>query len=138
MTPSYSAFDAWCATAVKDSLALKVNVTNLTRRVLLRAAAHVAHRAGRRAAPLHSPSTPPIERMLITIPGVLTAEQVAACTAQLAAASWADGRESAGYLSQASRTIRSSPIRTPSGAQLGDTILRALEKSRCFSPRRCR
>ena len=41
----------WRATRCQDSLAFKLNVTNLTRRVLLRAAAHVAHRAGRPVAP---------------------------------------------------------------------------------------
>ena len=70
--------------------------------------------------------------MLITIPAVLTAEQVAACTAQLAAASWADGRGSAGYLSQAVKNNTQLADTDPLARQLGDTILQALEKSSLF------
>ena len=70
--------------------------------------------------------------MLITIPGVLTAEQVAACTAQLAAASWADGRGSAGYLSQAVKNNTQLGDTDPLARQLGDTILQALEKNSLF------
>ena len=70
--------------------------------------------------------------MLITIPAVLTAEQVAACTAQLAAASWADGRGSAGYLSQAVKNNTQLADTDPLARQHGDTILQALEKSSLF------
>ena len=49
--------------------------------------------------------------MLVAIPKVLAPEQLAACTARLAEARWADGRESAGYLSQ--------PVK--SNSQLADT-----------------
>ena len=70
--------------------------------------------------------------MLITIPGVLTAEQVAACTAQLASAGWADGRGSAGYLSQAVKNNTQLADTDPSARKLGDTILLALEKNSLF------
>ena len=70
--------------------------------------------------------------MLITIPGVLTAEQVAACTAQLASAGWADGRDSAGYLSQAVKNNTQLADTDAVGRKLGDTILLALEKNSLF------
>jgi PKHD-type hydroxylase len=70
--------------------------------------------------------------MLITIPGVLTAEQVAACTAQLAKADWADGRDSAGYLSQAVKSNAQLADTDPVARQLGDTILQALEQHSSF------
>jgi len=70
--------------------------------------------------------------MLITIPGVLTAEQVAACTAQLAKADWADGRDSAGYLSQAVKNNAQLADTDPVARRLGDTILQALEQSSSF------
>jgi len=70
--------------------------------------------------------------MLITIPGVLTAEQVATCTAQLASAGWADGRGSAGYLSQAVKNNTQLADTDAVGRKLGDTILLALEKNSLF------
>ena len=70
--------------------------------------------------------------MLITIPGVLTAEQVAACTARLAQAQWADGRESAGYLAQGAKNNTQLADADPIARELGDTILRALEKNPRF------
>ena len=76
--------------------------------------------------------------MLITIPDVLTPEQVAACTARLASASWADGRESAGYLSQPVKNNAQLADNDPLARELGDTILRALEKNSRSSRPRCR
>ena len=70
--------------------------------------------------------------MLITIPGVLTAEQVAACAAQLATADWADGRGSAGYLSQAVKNNAQLADTDPTARKLGETILVSLEKNSLF------
>jgi PKHD-type hydroxylase len=70
--------------------------------------------------------------MLVAIPNVLTPEQVAACTARLAEAHWADGRESAGYLSQPVKHNSQLADADPVARELGDTILRALEKNTRF------
>ncbi len=70
--------------------------------------------------------------MLLTIPDVLSADDVATCTAQLAAAAWADGRESAGYLSQAVKNNSQLSDTDPTARQLGDLILRRLEKNPLF------
>jgi PKHD-type hydroxylase len=70
--------------------------------------------------------------MLVAIPQVLSAEQAAGFAARLAAARWADGRESAGYLSQAVKSNAQLPDDDPLARELGDTILRALEKNGRF------
>lgn len=70
--------------------------------------------------------------MLLTIPGVLSTEEVATCLAQLAAAPWTDGRESAGYLSQAVKNNAQLPDADPTARQLGENILRKLEKNALF------
>jgi PKHD-type hydroxylase len=70
--------------------------------------------------------------MLVTIPKVLSAEEVATCTAQLESAPWADGRDSAGYLSQAVKNNAQLPDTDPTARQLGDLILRRLEKNPLF------
>lgn len=70
--------------------------------------------------------------MLVAIPNVLTPEQVTACTAQLERATWADGRESAGYLSQPVKNNSQLADDDPLARELGDTILRALEKNSRF------
>ena len=70
--------------------------------------------------------------MLVAIPNVLAPEQVAACSARLAEARWADGRESAGYLSQPVKNNSQLADNDPLALELGDTILRALEKNTRF------
>ena len=70
--------------------------------------------------------------MLITIPRVLSEEEVATCLAQLASAAWADGRDSAGYLSQAVKNNAQLADNDPTARQLGDMILRRLEKNALF------
>jgi PKHD-type hydroxylase len=70
--------------------------------------------------------------MLLTIPGVLSTDDVTTCTTQLAAAQWADGRESAGYLSQAVKNNSQLADTDPTARQLGELILRRLEKNPLF------
>jgi PKHD-type hydroxylase len=70
--------------------------------------------------------------MLVTIPGVLSAEEVATCVTQLQTAQWSDGRESAGYLSQAVKNNAQLADTDPTARQLGDLILRRLEKNPLF------
>jgi PKHD-type hydroxylase len=67
--------------------------------------------------------------MLLAIPNLLTPEQVMACTARLGSANWADGRESAVYLSQSVKNNTQLADADPVARQLGDTILHALEKN---------
>lgn len=71
--------------------------------------------------------------MLITIPNVLTAEQVAQCRDALDEATWADGRHSAGYLSQAVKNNAQLPDDDPTARKLGEMIVVALEKNALFT-----
>lgn len=70
--------------------------------------------------------------MLITIPRVLSPEQAAAFRRDLAGAEWADGRGSAGYLSQRVKNNLQLPDGDPTARRLGDVILGALEKNPTF------
>jgi PKHD-type hydroxylase len=70
--------------------------------------------------------------MLLTIPGVLSAEEITTCVERLATAPWADGRGSAGYLSQAVKNNAQLPDTDPTARQLGEFILRKVEQSSPF------
>jgi PKHD-type hydroxylase len=71
--------------------------------------------------------------MLIRIPDVLTAEEVAQCRDALDQAAWEDGRHSAGYLSQAVKSNSQLPDDDPTARELGEIILIALEKNALFT-----
>lgn len=71
--------------------------------------------------------------MLISIPSVLTADDVARCRKALEDAPWADGRHSAGYLSQAVKSNAQLPDGDPIARELGELILTALEKNALFT-----
>ena len=70
--------------------------------------------------------------MLLRIPSVLTAEQVSQCRQALAAAPWGDGRATAGNQSVQVKQNLQVPETHPVGRELGDMILRALEKHPLF------
>jgi PKHD-type hydroxylase len=65
--------------------------------------------------------------MLLRIPGVLTAEQVAECRRQLEAAEWVDGRITAGHQSAKAKNNAQLPEDSPVARKLGQLILAALE-----------
>ena len=70
--------------------------------------------------------------MLLQIPGVLTAEQVATCLSSLQQAPWADGRATAGYQSAKAKDNTQLPEDAPAARQLGDMILSALSRNLLF------
>lgn len=70
--------------------------------------------------------------MLLHVPNVLTAEQVAACRSQLDAADWIDGRVTAGHQSAKAKDNAQLPEDSPVARQLGQTILSALERNPLF------
>jgi PKHD-type hydroxylase len=70
--------------------------------------------------------------MLIQIPKLLSAEELAQCHLELDQANWADGRHSAGYLSQAVKDNTQLPDQDPIAAKLGELILTALDKNALF------
>ncbi len=70
--------------------------------------------------------------MLLRIPSVLTAEQVAQCRQALATAPWADGRASAGHQSSQVKQNLQVPESHPVAHELGDMILATLERHPLF------
>lgn len=70
--------------------------------------------------------------MLLHVPNVLTAEQVAHCRQQLDAAEWIDGRVTAGHQSARAKDNAQLPEDSPVSRQLGQMILAALETNPLF------
>src|SRR5262245_1854598 len=70
--------------------------------------------------------------MLLTIPDVLNAEQVAEARKILDAAEWVDGRVTAGHQSAKTKDNVQIPEGHPAARQLGDMILAALGKNPLF------
>jgi PKHD-type hydroxylase len=70
--------------------------------------------------------------MLLQIPEVLTAEQVAACRQLLEKNNWVDGRITAGHQSARAKDNLQLPEDNEDARKLGDTIMAALEKSALF------
>ncbi|HEU4597306.1 MAG TPA: Fe2+-dependent dioxygenase [Pyrinomonadaceae bacterium] len=70
--------------------------------------------------------------MLLHIPEVLTAEQVASCRRVLEGAEWVDGRVTAGQQSARAKDNMQLPEGHPAARELGDLILAALERNPLF------
>jgi PKHD-type hydroxylase len=70
--------------------------------------------------------------MLITIPDVLSADQVAQARELLNKAEWVDGRVTAGYQSAQAKDNQQIPEMHPIGLQVGSIILQALSKNLLF------
>jgi PKHD-type hydroxylase len=70
--------------------------------------------------------------MLLEIPDVLSAEQVAHFRARLSAAAWGDGRQTAGYQSAKAKDNAQLPEHDPVAKELGGLVLDALAKNPTF------
>lgn len=70
--------------------------------------------------------------MLLNIPDVLTAEQVASALALLQSADWADGRITAGYQSAKAKDNAQLPETSPVARELGGVVLEALSRNSTF------
>jgi PKHD-type hydroxylase len=70
--------------------------------------------------------------MLLHIPEILGAEQLAECRAALAAADWVDGRVTAGHHSERVKRNRPLPERHPVARRLGEMILAVLDHNPLF------
>jgi PKHD-type hydroxylase len=71
--------------------------------------------------------------MLITIPDVLTPEQVAHGRQLLDAADWVDGKVTAGYQSAKAKDNMQLPENSPAARELGEMILGALSQNPLFT-----
>lgn len=70
--------------------------------------------------------------MLLKIPDVLSAEQVAHCREIMASAQWVDGKVTAGYQSSLAKNNMQLPEDSAAAQQLGQIVLDALGKSLLF------
>ena len=70
--------------------------------------------------------------MLLQIPDVLSAPQVAQARLMLDGADWVDGRVTAGHQSARAKDNRQLPEDHPTGRQLGEVILGALQRNPLF------
>jgi len=70
--------------------------------------------------------------MLLQVPDVLTAEQVASCRKLLEAADWVDGRVTAGHQSGRAKDNQQLPEDHEHARKIGDTIMAALERNPLF------
>jgi PKHD-type hydroxylase len=70
--------------------------------------------------------------MLITIPDILTPEEVTQARSILDAAEWVDGKVTAGYQAQAVKENLQLPEGHPAAVKLGEIVLAALARSPLF------
>ena len=70
--------------------------------------------------------------MIVRIASVLSAEEVAAIRARLEGGAWTDGRATAGYQSAQVKDNLQLPHNDLAAREVGDTVLRALERSPLF------
>ena len=70
--------------------------------------------------------------MLLAIPDVLTADQVAKARQALDSAEWIDGRVTAGHQSARAKNNQQLPENSPLAQQFGEMILAALGRSPLF------
>jgi PKHD-type hydroxylase len=70
--------------------------------------------------------------MIVQVPNVLNAEQIARCREVMNRAQWIDGRITAGYQSAQVKDNRQLAENGPEARELGDMIVAALERSPLF------
>lgn len=71
--------------------------------------------------------------MLVRVPQVLTPDEANECRVRLSKAQWADGRNSAGYLSRGAKNNEQLADTDPIAADIGRTILARLERNATFT-----
>jgi PKHD-type hydroxylase len=70
--------------------------------------------------------------MVLTIPGLLSAAQIADFRQALGSVEWVDGKATAGYLSSRAKNNEQVPEGHPVGCRLGNVILEELDKNESF------
>ncbi|HEX2918849.1 MAG TPA: Fe2+-dependent dioxygenase [Edaphobacter sp.] len=70
--------------------------------------------------------------MLITIPNILSADEVRQVRAKLDAANWVDGKVTAGYQAQQVKDNEQLAEASPLALELGDVVLKGLARSPVF------
>lgn len=72
------------------------------------------------------------KKMLLSIPDLLTAAELAKCRQALAEAQWIDGRVTAGHQSARAKDNMQLPEEHPAALAMGELILAALQRSQLF------
>ncbi len=70
--------------------------------------------------------------MIVQVPNVLNAEQIAHCREVMNRAAWIDGRVTAGYQSAVVKNNRQLPENSPEARELGEMIVAVLERTPLF------
>jgi PKHD-type hydroxylase len=70
--------------------------------------------------------------VIVQVPNVLNAEQIARCREVMNRGSWIDGRVTAGYQSAVVKDNRQLSEKSPEARELGDMVVAALERSPLF------
>ena len=70
--------------------------------------------------------------MILTIPGLLSAVQIADFRQALGSVEWVDGKATAGYLSSRAKNNEQVPEEHPVGRRLGNVILGELDQNQVF------
>jgi PKHD-type hydroxylase len=70
--------------------------------------------------------------MMVHVPGVLSAEQVARCREVMLKAEWVDGRVTAGHQSERVKNNLQLPETSPEAQELGEMVLAALSRNGLF------
>ena len=134
--PAYATFDAMAKYYVNEKLDLQLNVSNIFNTFYYdQSIAHGPRRGSDGAADgrlqvLRGPEGG--GAMLLQIPKVLDASQVAHCRQALERAEWVDGRATAGHQSERVKNNMQVPEGHPVARELGDMILAALERNPLF------
>jgi PKHD-type hydroxylase len=71
--------------------------------------------------------------MMVRIPNVLTAEQVARCREVMTKAAWVDGKVTAGHQSSQVKNNLQLPENAPEARELGGMVMQALARSQLFT-----
>ena len=134
--PGYALADAMVEYDVNTHLSLRLNINNLTDEVYIK---NVNNNGGRFNPGTPRSATRDVERalseayaMLLTIPDLLSADQVAAARELLEHAEWVDGRVTAGPQSARAKRNQQLPEGSAAAEALGDMILTALQRNPLF------
>lgn len=71
--------------------------------------------------------------MLLTIPDILTPDELRHVQAELDGAGWIDGRRTAGDLAAKAKSNAQLPVESPLALSLGELVLRALARSATYN-----
>jgi PKHD-type hydroxylase len=71
--------------------------------------------------------------MMVRIPNVLTADQVARCREVMLKAAWVDGKVTAGHQSSQVKNNLQLPENSPEARELGGMVMQALARSQLFT-----